>query len=337
MAVKTAAELFTTPASGGGTIASTSITDSTAPGRALLTAATVAAQKTALAIVSTDIGDSTASGRAILTGTPAAAKTALAIVAADITDSTAHGRALLTGATTAAQRTSLGLATVAATGAYADLSGTPAAYSLPVATATTLGGIRAGTGISIAGDGTLTADLATGALSGLLSAADFSKLGSIKASKGIYANLAALQTAHPTATAGDSAQLSKGAGANATWAIWDADNTTPGWIDTGAAAVATQFESLPGLIEAPANTSYTLVLGAAKAGTISNVRYRLGAGTCTAVLSLNGVTKDTRSVTTAVTSAATTVALTAGDLIELTVSAVASAAKLNFQYDINWS
>jgi hypothetical protein len=48
-----------------------------------------------------------------------------------------------TGAITAPlARTALGLATVAATGAYADLSGAPATYSLPTATPTVLGGVK---------------------------------------------------------------------------------------------------------------------------------------------------------------------------------------------------
>lgn len=48
-------------------------------------------------------------------------------------------------------------ATVATTGAYADLSGTPAAYSLPTATASVLGGVKIGSGISIDGNGVISA------------------------------------------------------------------------------------------------------------------------------------------------------------------------------------
>ena len=99
-----------------------------------------------------------------------------------------------TGATTpAAARTALGLVAVATTGAYTDLTGAPAipaasstaplvegtaaigasttyaradhvhpsfggsAYTLPPATATVLGGVKQGTGVTIAADGTLTA------------------------------------------------------------------------------------------------------------------------------------------------------------------------------------
>ncbi len=45
-------------------------------------------------------------------------------------------------ATPADQRTALGLSTVASTGAYSDLSGTPSPYTLPNATATTFGGTK---------------------------------------------------------------------------------------------------------------------------------------------------------------------------------------------------
>ena len=58
---------------------------------------------------------------------------------------------------TQAVGTITGLATVATSGAYADLSGTPAAYSLPTATSGVLGGIKIGSGLSIDGSGVVTA------------------------------------------------------------------------------------------------------------------------------------------------------------------------------------
>ena len=97
----------------------------------------------------------------------------------------------------ATARTNLGLATVAATGAYSDLTGTPVAYTLPtasttvlggvkvdgttvtiasgvisapggggsytlpVATTSVLGGVKDGTGVTVAGDGTLSVDYGT--------------------------------------------------------------------------------------------------------------------------------------------------------------------------------
>jgi hypothetical protein len=50
-----------------------------------------------------------------------------------------------------------GLATVATSGKYSDLTGAPAAFTLPEASATTLGGIKVGTGLSIATGGVLSA------------------------------------------------------------------------------------------------------------------------------------------------------------------------------------
>lgn len=48
-------------------------------------------------------------------------------------------------------------ATVATSGAYSDLTGTPAAYSLPTASGSVLGGVKVGSGLSIDGSGVLTA------------------------------------------------------------------------------------------------------------------------------------------------------------------------------------
>ena len=55
-------------------------------------------------------------------------------------------------ASAAAARGNLGLAAVASSGAYADLAGTPAGYTLPVASLTVLGGVKVdGTTVTIAG------------------------------------------------------------------------------------------------------------------------------------------------------------------------------------------
>jgi hypothetical protein len=57
------------------------------------------------------------------------------------------------------------LAAVALSGAYSDLSGTPSipsAYTLPVASSSVLGGVKQGTGVTIAGDGTISASGGTG-------------------------------------------------------------------------------------------------------------------------------------------------------------------------------
>ena len=51
-----------------------------------------------------------------------------------------------------------GLATVATTGNYDDLINTPTPYVLPIASSQTLGGIKVGSNLTIAGDGTLSAN-----------------------------------------------------------------------------------------------------------------------------------------------------------------------------------
>lgn len=78
----------------------------------------------------------------------------VSLTGADVT--TAIG----TGATAA---TTFGLATVAASGSYSDLSNKPAAYALPTATTTVKGGVKAdGTSITVAPDGTLSANTSGG-------------------------------------------------------------------------------------------------------------------------------------------------------------------------------
>lgn len=60
------------------------------------------------------------------------------------------------GAVTLSAADVSGLAKVATSGAYGDLSGTPAAYTLPAATAKALGGVIVGANLSVAGDGTVS-------------------------------------------------------------------------------------------------------------------------------------------------------------------------------------
>ncbi|NBW14551.1 MAG: hypothetical protein EBR82_41785 [Caulobacteraceae bacterium] len=65
-----------------------------------------------------------------------------------------------TGAVTISARDVSGLASVATSGSYADLTNTPtipSAYTLPTASASTLGGVRIGSGISIDGSGVISA------------------------------------------------------------------------------------------------------------------------------------------------------------------------------------
>ena len=86
----------------GGSITSSSITDSTAAGRSVLTAANAGAQRTALGL-----------GTAATSATGDFAAASHSQSASTISDSTTAGRALLTAADAAAQRTSLGLGALA--------------------------------------------------------------------------------------------------------------------------------------------------------------------------------------------------------------------------------
>jgi hypothetical protein len=64
----------------------------------------------------------------------------------------------LTGAVVLNNTNITGFATVAYTGNYSDLNGLPTPYSLPIASSQTLGGIKIGANLTIAGDGTLSAN-----------------------------------------------------------------------------------------------------------------------------------------------------------------------------------
>jgi hypothetical protein len=90
-----------------------------------------------------------------------------------------------------------GLATVATTGSYADLSNKPsipAAYTLPAASSATLGGVKVGSNVSVATDGTISVSapvttLAASAITGLAAVA----------TSGAYSDLSGLPTI-PSAT-----------------------------------------------------------------------------------------------------------------------------------------
>jgi len=108
---------------------------------------------------------------------------------------------------TQAVGTITGLATVATTGAYADLSGAPAAYSLPTATASVLGGVKIGSGLSIDGSGVVTA-----AGTYTLPAATVSALGGVIVGTGLAVSSGTISvsygTSSSTACVGNDARLS---------------------------------------------------------------------------------------------------------------------------------
>ena len=98
-------------------------------------------------------------------------------------------------------------ATVATSGAYADLSGTPAAYSLPTASSVILGGIKIGSGLTIDGSGVVTA-----AGTYTLPAATTSTLGGVIVGTGLSVTSGTVSvsygTSSSTACVGNDSRLS---------------------------------------------------------------------------------------------------------------------------------
>lgn len=138
-----------------------------------------------------------------------AAKTKLDGIAsgatANATDTDLRDRATHTG--TQSATTITGLATVATSGAYSDLSGLPAAYSLPTASATVLGGVKVGSGLSIDGSSVLSV-----AYSYTLPAATTSTLGGVIVGTGLSVASGTVSVSYGTSSAtaciGDDARLS---------------------------------------------------------------------------------------------------------------------------------
>lgn len=224
MPVQHAAQVFGASVAADGAVTSTEITDSTHPGRALLTAPTKEAQKSLLSIVADDINDATQAGRNLLRApSPAAQRDALFLgTAALVNTGTAPGtvpvfdtNGYLPG--DQIRPGSLGNNTLAPMpigfkGAGADGPVT----NLTPAQATEL------------------LNLATAATKGLMSPLDKAKLdtyANVDRFKGYYASMAALTAAHGLANPGDWAIIGHGPGVGATVANWDSDNTPPAWTD----------------------------------------------------------------------------------------------------------
>lgn len=122
-----------------------------------------------------------------------------------------------------------GLATVATTGAYADLSGLPtipSAYSLPTATGSVLGGVKIGSGLSIDGSGVVTA-----AGTYTLPAATVSTLGGVIVGAGLAVTSGTVSvsygTSSSTACVGDDARLSDARTPTAHNQAWSTITSTP--------------------------------------------------------------------------------------------------------------
>ncbi|MGY6156647.1 beta strand repeat-containing protein [Paraburkholderia graminis] len=133
------------------------------------------------------------------------------------------------------------LATVATSGSYADLTGKPSAYALPTASATVLGGIKVGTGLSIDGNGVLSSSSAgTGTVTSVNLTAGSNKLtvsgGPITSSGSIAVdvNQANLDVSQMTGTLG---VAHGGTGLTAL-------GTPKQYLRTNSAGTALEFETL---------------------------------------------------------------------------------------------
>lgn len=151
------------------------------------------------------------------------------------------------------------LASVAASGSYADLSAKPFIPALPgdIGAATAAQGAKADTAVQPAAlasglDGKVDKD-GTKVLSDQnYTTAEKAKLAGLEGAhfKGLHASLAALQAAHPSAAAGDYADVDSGTGADVARYIWDVSDSK--WvIQSGAsgsmtaAQIKTAYESNP--------------------------------------------------------------------------------------------
>lgn len=158
-----------------------------------------------------------------------------------------------------AKADSSSLSTVAASGAYADLIGKPSIPANPgdIGAATAAQGDKADTAVQPAG---LTAALADkvdkvagkGLSSNDYTTAEKNKLAGLEGShfKGLHGSLAALQAAHPSAVAGDYADVDAGAGVDVVRYLWDVSDSQ--WVaqtaaggSMTAAQVKTAYESNP--------------------------------------------------------------------------------------------
>ncbi len=90
-----------------------------------------------------------------LTGVPAPFSLPDVVAAGTYGKVTVNSKGLVTGTGVLVAGDVAGLAPVATSGRYADLTGLPAGYVLPAASATGLGGVKPGAGLGVAGDGTL--------------------------------------------------------------------------------------------------------------------------------------------------------------------------------------
>lgn len=151
------------------------------------------------------------------------------------------------------------LAGVALSGAYEDLLGLPAIPAAPadIGAATSAQGAKADTAVQPAAltsglAGKVDVDGSKGLSDENYTSGEKAKLAGLDGShfKGLHAGLAALQAAHPSAVAGDYADVDSGTGADVARYIWDVSDSK--WvIQSGAsgsmtaAQIKTAYESNP--------------------------------------------------------------------------------------------
>lgn len=151
------------------------------------------------------------------------------------------------------------LASVAVSGSYADLSAKPFIPALPgdIGAATAAQGAKADTAVQPAAltsglAGKVDVDGAKVLSDENYTSAEKAKLAGLEGAhfKGLHASLAALQAAHPSAVAGDYADVDSGAGADVARYIWDVSDSA--WIiqsgasgSMTAAQIKTAYESNP--------------------------------------------------------------------------------------------
>lgn len=172
------------------------------------------------------------------------------------------------------------LASVAASGSYADLSAKPFIPALPgdIGAATAAQGAKADTAVQPAAltsglAGKVDKDGAKVLSDQNYTLAEKNKLAGLDGApfKGLHINLAALQSAHPSAAAGDYADVDSGTGADVARYIWDTSGTA--WVEQtgGGAGMAN-----------PMTTAGDMIVGGA-----AGVPSRLGLGLAGQVLAVN--------------------------------------------------
>lgn len=114
-------------------------------------------------------------------------------------------------------------------------------------------------------------------------------------------------------------------------------NGTNGAIGpTGNTGPAGASDGLSGLLEGPSNKTYRILEKSPIAMTITEFTAKLSAGTCTAKLQINGVDVTTGSISATTTQQSVTPsganAVAAGDVVQLVVGSVSSAADLSFTF-----